>query len=262
VCWLVLPVCSEHLLVLLRLLTSQLPFFCRQKLFLIGQLWIISLQYLHWLRTLQLHTLPLVLVILWYFLIVTLPLGGCKVLWYVCLSAHLHMLKTAWLHLTKSFVHVSWCTFSALTLLVGRQQGHPAFKKLSGGVLAWLSVWDEVQIYTWPSWCHCHSLSLPSVKSRLVLPFWYRLTWVIPDKVQRAAKQMCVFQFYGWHHIFIPLGQWARNKHNIMFRRSSLCGGTSWHHTTTAFDCIHQNAEPQAKTAIYDCLVSSCYVKE
>ena len=31
-------------------------------------------------------------------------------------------------------------TFSALTLLVGRQEGHPACKKLSSGVLAWLSV--------------------------------------------------------------------------------------------------------------------------
>jgi len=37
------------------------------------------------------------------------------------------------------------CAFSALTLLVGRQEGHPACKKLSGGVLAWLSVWSEVQ---------------------------------------------------------------------------------------------------------------------
>ena len=35
--------------------------------------------------------------------------------------------------------------FSALTLLVGRQEGHPACKKLSGGVLAWLSVWSEMQ---------------------------------------------------------------------------------------------------------------------
>jgi len=34
---------------------------------------------------------------------------------------------------------------SALTLLVGRQEGHPACKKLSGGVLAWLSAWSEVQ---------------------------------------------------------------------------------------------------------------------
>jgi len=32
-----------------------------------------------------------------------------------------------------------------LTLLVGRQEGHPACKKLSGGVLAWLSVWSKVQ---------------------------------------------------------------------------------------------------------------------
>jgi len=29
--------------------------------------------------------------------------------------------------------------FSALTLLVGRQEGHPACKKLSSEVLAWLS---------------------------------------------------------------------------------------------------------------------------
>jgi len=31
--------------------------------------------------------------------------------------------------------------FSALTLLVGWQEGHPACKKLRGGVLEWLSVW-------------------------------------------------------------------------------------------------------------------------
>jgi len=41
--------------------------------------------------------------------------------------------------------------FSALMLLVGQQEGHPACKKLSGGVLAWLSVWSEVQTCIWPS---------------------------------------------------------------------------------------------------------------
>ena len=41
--------------------------------------------------------------------------------------------------------------FSASTLLVGRQEGHPACKKLSGGLLAWLSVWSEVQTCIWPS---------------------------------------------------------------------------------------------------------------
>ena len=72
--------------------------------------------------------------------------------------------------------------FSALTLLVGWQEGHPACKKLSGGVLAWLSVWSEMQTCIWPSGCHCHSLSLALVTSRLVFPFWYRLTRVVPDK--------------------------------------------------------------------------------
>jgi len=41
--------------------------------------------------------------------------------------------------------------FSALTLLVGWQEGHPACKKLSGGVLAWLSVWSELQTCIWPN---------------------------------------------------------------------------------------------------------------
>jgi len=45
-----------------------------------------------------------------------------------------------------------------LTLLFGRQEKHLARKKLSDGVLAWLSVWSVVQMS--PS-------SLASVKSRM-----------------------------------------------------------------------------------------------
>jgi len=39
---------------------------------------------------------------------------------------------------------LSFIAFSALTLLVGWQKGHPACKKLSSEVLAWLSVWSKV----------------------------------------------------------------------------------------------------------------------
>jgi len=111
---------------------------------------------------------------------------------------------------------------------------------LNGGVLAWFSLWSEVHTCIWPSWCHCHSLSLAcncltalcsglpgwagtrkvkpiwiflsgsgiswairksapryrqitmpaphhslslaSVKSRLLLPSWYQLTRGILDK--------------------------------------------------------------------------------
>jgi len=41
--------------------------------------------------------------------------------------------------------------FTALTLLVGWQEGHPACKKPCGGVLEWLSVWSEMQTCIWPS---------------------------------------------------------------------------------------------------------------
>jgi len=61
--------------------------------------------------------------------------------------------------------------FSALTLLVGPQEGHPACKKLSGGMLAWLCVWVKVQICIWPGWCQCHSLSLAPVN-----PDWFYLS--------------------------------------------------------------------------------------
>ena len=38
------------------------------------------------------------------------------------------------------------------------------------------------------------------------------------------------FQFCGWRHIFIdlPWANWARIKHDVIFRRSSLGGVTSW----------------------------------
>jgi len=47
---------------------------------------------------------------------------------------------------------IDFFAFSALTLLVGQQEGHLACKNLSGEVLAWLSVWSEVQmICIWSS---------------------------------------------------------------------------------------------------------------
>jgi len=50
----------------------------------------------------------------------------------------------------------------------------------------------------WPSWCYCHSLSLASVKSRLVLPFWYWLTRVVLDKgpLNRCVC-VCVFTLFS-----------------------------------------------------------------
>ena len=86
--------------------------------------------------------------------------------------------------------------FSDLTLLVGWQEGHLACKKLSGGVLAWLSVLSEVQTCM-PSGCHCHSLSLA---------FQIGFTFLLPahpgSPGQRAVKRVCVCVSHAFHHLF------------------------------------------------------------
>jgi len=43
---------------------------------------------------------------------------------------------------------------------------------LSDGVLAWLSLWSEVQIICmWSSWCHCHLISSCLIKIQISLTF-------------------------------------------------------------------------------------------
>jgi len=59
--------------------------------------------------------------------------------------------NTSSLIFTGQILFLPICAFSALTLLVGWQEGHPACTKQSGGVQAWLSVWREVQTCIWPS---------------------------------------------------------------------------------------------------------------
>jgi len=54
--------------------------------------------------------------------------------------------------------------FSALTLLVGRQEWHSAGKKLSGGMVVQLCVWIKVQI--------CIGPADATATHRLVLPSW------------------------------------------------------------------------------------------
>jgi len=75
-----------------------------------------------------------------------------------------------------------------LTLLVGRQEGHPACKKEwwgAGMVVCLERGADLHMVQLMPL-----SLTISSVKSRLVLPFWYRLTWVVPEK--GPLKWVCV----------------------------------------------------------------------
>jgi len=77
--------------------------------------------------------------------------------WLMCCLCWQHHTSHTYVCQSSAFI----LAFSALTLLVGRQEQHPACKKLSGKMLTWLwlSVWNEVQmIVIWSSWCQCHPI--------------------------------------------------------------------------------------------------------
>ena len=79
--------------------------------------------------------------------------------------------------------------FSALTLLVGRQEGHPACKKLSSGVLAWLSVWSEVLMHM------AQLMPLPltvSCSSKMQTGFTFLVPAHMGSPGQGAVKRVCV----------------------------------------------------------------------
>jgi len=85
------------------------------------------------------------------------------------------------------------CVRSALTLLVGRQEEHPAGKKLSDEVLALLSVWSEVQMicigpYGPADDATAITSSLASLKSRLV----YFLMSAYPGRPGKKGQWMSV----------------------------------------------------------------------
>ena len=80
-----------------------------------------------------------------------------------------------------------------MTLLVGQQGGHPACKKLSGGMfVVFMCLGQGADLHI------AQPMPLPltiscSSKSRLVLPFWCRLNRVVPYKIQEGHKTVvCV----------------------------------------------------------------------
>ena len=96
--------------------------------------------------------------------------------------------------------------FRALTLLVGCQKEHLACKKLSDGVLVWLSIWSEVQII-------CICLPLHPQKPHHLLPH------LNPDWFTFLVS------VYIYLHIF-ESGNLA-HRHNIVVLDKRLLNGCS-----------------------------------
>ena len=73
-------------------------------------------------------------------------------------------------------------------LLVGRQEGHPACKKLSGGVLAWLSLERGAHLHM------AQLMPLPltvSCFSKIQIAFTFLVPAHLGSPRKRAVKRMC-----------------------------------------------------------------------
>jgi len=87
------------------------------------------------------------------------------------------------------------CAFSALMLLVGWQERHPACKKTK-----W---WGAGMVICLERGADLHTAQLMPLtltascfsRIQMVLPFWYRLTWVDPDKGPLNGG-MCMHVFH------------------------------------------------------------------
>ena len=125
-----------------------------------------------------------------------------------------------------------WCCW------LGGRKGIRPVKNLSGGVLAWLSVWSRVQTCIWPSWCHCHSLSLASVKSTLVLPFWYQPTRIVPEK---GPLNGCMCYCFVHYIKLLAIDQFLNtHKHTMLYHIVSyrIIDYKRWHPTLISYCSI------------------------
>ena len=82
--------------------------------------------------------------------------------------------------------------------------------QLSGEVLAWLSVWSEVQmICIWSTWCHYHPIISCSSKIQNGVRFWCRLSKLSWKKAFKRMHiclvQSCLVVFFCFYVRYVSV---------------------------------------------------------
>ena len=120
--------------------------------------------------------------------------------------------------------HYTNCAFSALTLSTGRQEGHPACKKLSGGVLAWLCLERGADLHT------AQMMPLPltvSCFSKIQIGFTFLVPAHPGSPGQRAVKRVCVRVCVSSHDgvqlVRCERSHWNARVHSSRSVEISLC---------------------------------------
>ena len=101
-------------------------------------------------------------------------------LWSISLDSSFFLIFVYFFFLLQ---HISFWLFFNFFCWLGVRKSIWPIKKLSDGLLAWLSIWSVVQmICMWSSWCHRHPIISCFSKIQNGLPVWCRLTQVVLEK--------------------------------------------------------------------------------
>ena len=188
-----------------------------------------------------------------------------QLLTYLILSMSMAILKyynskncTAVLHYsnyvsTVRYMHILGTVYvPSVTLLVGRQEGHPACKKLSGGVMAWLSLERGADLHV------AQLMPLPltvSCFSKIQIGFTFLVPAHPGSPGQRAVKRVCVCVFRYMHllsdvhtcrcsYLYYCMSFIMNNNNNNKTR--FLKNGKTWPvlHGTSSYGCFRRSTAP------------------
>jgi len=110
---------------------------------------------------------------------------------------------------------LTYFAFSALTLLAGLQEEHPAHNKLSDEVLAWLSVWSKVKMTCiWSNWCHCYPIISYFIKIQTGLTFLVLAYTGYPET--KTIKRVSVCPLYDFWNKTNDISGWCSTAFDLM----------------------------------------------
>jgi len=145
----------------------------------------------------------------------------------------------------------SFGAFSALTLFVGTRKSIWPVKNESVEVLAWLSVWSDVQmICIWSSWCHCHPIISCFIKIQISLTFLMLAYSGCRGKeaIKRVSVRLWSFAMckmckvcYRWVHFCLPL-----HLNSDCAMCETLVTIRNWWVTACVCDESKQSSDPQS----------------
>jgi len=130
------------------------------------------------------------------------------------------------------------CAFSALMLLVGRQEGPPACKNWMVGCWHSYVSGSRCRFAYGPADATATLTISCCSKSRLVLPSWCQLTQVVPDKIQEGCKTVVCVRVCVWFlwHAKIDLNVPAVTQLDTTFK-------AIWHMCISLYKSRHQGCQ-------------------